>query len=112
MLFRSTAEVRCTVPDNKSHQPQAMLDQLWIFPLLGIAVGVLAGLLGVGGGLILVGALIWLLPLHGIGHDPAMHPALASSMARLVLTPARPDTRREGKEGVRPCIARGSPRKT
>src|SRR3546814_7940665 len=92
-LFRSlqrprTAEVRCTCPDNKSHQPQAMLDQLWIFPLLGIVVGVLAGLLGVGGGLILVGALVWLLPLHGIGHDAAMHAALASSMASIVLTAA------------------------
>src|SRR3546814_212019 len=65
-----------------------MLDQLWIFPLLGIVVGVLAGLLGVGGGLILVGALIWLLPLHGIGHDAAMHAALASSMASIVLTAA------------------------
>ena len=65
-----------------------MLDQLWIFPLLGIVVGVLAGLLGVGGGLILVGALIWLLPLHGIGPDAAMHAALASSMASIVLTAA------------------------
>ncbi|HEY9541760.1 MAG TPA: sulfite exporter TauE/SafE family protein, partial [Luteimonas sp.] len=65
-----------------------MLDQLWIFPLLGIVVGVLAGLLGVGGGLILVGALVWLLPLHGIGHDAAMHAALASSMASIVLTAA------------------------
>ncbi len=44
-----------------------MLDQPWIFPLLGIVVGVLAGLLGVGGGLILVGGLVWLLPLHGVG---------------------------------------------
>src|SRR3546814_5945829 len=56
--------------------------------LLGFVVGVLAGLLGVGGGLILVGALIWLLPLHGIGHDAAMHAALASSMARIVFTAA------------------------
>lgn len=65
-----------------------MLDQLWIFPLLGAVAGVLAGLLGVGGGLILVGALVWLLPLHGIGPDAAMHAALASSMASIVLTAA------------------------
>src|SRR3546814_13074449 len=65
-----------------------MLDQLWIFPLLGIVVGVLAGLLGVGGGLTLVGALIWPLPLHGIGHDAAMHAALASPMSRILLTAA------------------------
>src|SRR3546814_11298865 len=78
----------------------AMLDQLWIFPLLGIVVGVLAGLLGVGGGLILVGALIWLLPLHGIGHDAAMHAALASS---------RSEERRVGKECVSTCRSRWSP---
>lgn len=65
-----------------------MLDQLWIFPILGAIAGVLAGLLGVGGGLILVGALVWLLPLHGIGPDAAMHAALASSMASIVLTAA------------------------
>jgi uncharacterized membrane protein YfcA len=65
-----------------------MLTEFWIFPLLGIVAGVLAGLLGVGGGLVLVAALVWLLPLHGIGHDAAMHAALASSMASIVLTAA------------------------
>ena len=34
-----------------------------LFPLLGVVAGVLAGLLGVGGGLVLVAALAWLLPL-------------------------------------------------
>jgi len=65
-----------------------MLDQFWIFPLLGAVVGVLAGLLGVGGGLVLVAALAWLLPLHGIDRDAAMHAALASSMASIVFTAA------------------------
>ncbi|GAA3926012.1 sulfite exporter TauE/SafE family protein [Luteimonas lutimaris] len=65
-----------------------MLDQFWIFPLLGAVAGVLAGLLGIGGGLILVAALAWLLPLHGIDRDAAMHAALASSMASIVFTAA------------------------
>jgi uncharacterized membrane protein YfcA len=65
-----------------------MLDGFWIFPLLGVVAGVLAGLLGVGGGLVLVAALAWLLPLHGIDHGVAMHAALASSMASIVLTAA------------------------
>ncbi|CAN5587868.1 sulfite exporter TauE/SafE family protein [soil metagenome] len=57
-----------------------------MFPLLGIAAGLLAGLLGVGGGLVLVAALAWLLPLHGIPPQAAMHAALASSLASIVLT--------------------------
>jgi uncharacterized membrane protein YfcA len=65
-----------------------MLEGLWVFALLGVMAGLLAGLLGVGGGLILVAALVWLLPLHGIGHDAVMHAALASSMASIVLTAA------------------------
>ena len=65
-----------------------MLDEFWIFPVLGVVAGLLAGLLGVGGGLVLVAALVWLLPLHGISHDAAMHAALASSMASIVLTAA------------------------
>lgn len=59
-----------------------------MFPLLGVVVGVSAGLLGIGGGLILVGALTWLLPLHGIPKEAAMHAALATSLASIVLTAA------------------------
>lgn len=59
-----------------------------LFPLLGIAAGILAGLLGVGGGLVLVAALAWLLPWFGIPQEAAMHAALASSLASIVLTAA------------------------
>ncbi|MFT3755423.1 MAG: sulfite exporter TauE/SafE family protein [Pseudoxanthomonas sp.] len=64
------------------------LDGIWIFPLLGVIAGILAGLLGVGGGLVLVGALAWLLPLYGVPKEAAMHVALASSLASIVLTAA------------------------
>lgn len=60
----------------------------WLYPLLGAGAGVLAGLLGIGGGLVLVAALAWLLPLQGVPADAAMHAALASSMASIVLTAA------------------------
>ncbi|MDX1550549.1 MAG: sulfite exporter TauE/SafE family protein, partial [Lysobacter spongiicola] len=59
-----------------------------LFPLLGVVAGVLAGLLGVGGGLVLVAALAWLLPLMGVPPEAAMHAALASSLASIVLTAA------------------------
>jgi len=59
-----------------------------LFPLLGIVAGILAGLLGIGGGLVLVAALAWLLPLFGVPQDAAMHAALASSLASIVLTAA------------------------
>jgi len=64
------------------------LDGIWIFPLLGAVAGVLAGLLGIGGGVILVPALAWLLPLHGVPKEAALHAALASSLASIVVTAA------------------------
>ena len=65
-----------------------MLASLLIFLGLGVVAGVLAGLLGVGGGLVLVAALAWLLPTMGVPHEAAMHAALASSLASIVLTAA------------------------
>ena len=63
-----------------------MIDGFWLFPLLGLVAGVLAGLLGIGGGLVLVAALAWLLPLQGVAPALAMHAALATSMASIVFT--------------------------
>ena len=65
-----------------------MIEGWWMFPLLGVVAGVLAGLLGIGGGLVLVAALAWFLPLHGVPQDTAMHAALATSMASIVFTAA------------------------
>src|SRR5688500_9878989 len=44
----------------------AMLVSLLMFLTLGAIAGVLAGLLGVGGGLVLVAALAWMLPGVGV----------------------------------------------
>ncbi|MDQ3268758.1 MAG: sulfite exporter TauE/SafE family protein [Pseudomonadota bacterium] len=65
-----------------------MVAALMMFLALGAVAGVLAGLLGVGGGLVLVAALAWLLPGLGIPQEAAMHAALASSLASIVLTAA------------------------
>ena len=65
-----------------------MMLALLAYLLLGACAGVLAGLLGIGGGLVLVAALAWLLPQQGVPAEAAMHAALASSMASIVLTAA------------------------
>ena len=59
-----------------------------VYLALGACAGILAGLLGIGGGLVLVAALAWLLPRHGVPGDAAMHVALASSLGSIVLTAA------------------------
>lgn len=53
---------------------------------LGAVAGLLAGLLGVGGGLVIVATLVWLLPAQGIPEAHVMHVALATSLASIVLT--------------------------
>ncbi|SJN53877.1 hypothetical protein VR7878_00528 [Vibrio ruber DSM 16370] len=54
--------------------------------VLGAFVGVMAGLLGIGGGLIIVPALLFLFPHIGIGSDIAMQVALATSLSCIILT--------------------------
>lgn len=56
------------------------------FLILGSVVGVLAGLLGIGGGLVVVPALLWLLPAAGISTNLVMHIALATSLTTIILT--------------------------
>lgn len=73
---------------------------LIMFLALGAVAGVLAGLLGVGGGLVLVAALAWLLPTLGIPREAAMHAALATSLASIVLTSAASARAHAGRGGV------------
>ncbi|WP_251358730.1 sulfite exporter TauE/SafE family protein [Kangiella sp. TOML190] len=62
----------------------------WHFIILLIALGlfngILAGLLGIGGGLVIVPAMIWLLPTIGVPAEHLMHMALATSMATICFT--------------------------
>ena len=79
----------CTASAITFKEPHPVSPLMYLlFPLLGLVAGILAGLLGVGGGLVLVAALAWLLPLFGVPPEVAMHAALASSLASIVLTAA------------------------
>lgn len=62
------------------------LELLVSFMLLGAFVGVMAGLLGIGGGLIVVPALLFLLPAAGIDANISMQIALATSLATIIAT--------------------------
>ncbi|MFC3130877.1 sulfite exporter TauE/SafE family protein [Coralloluteibacterium stylophorae] len=57
-----------------------------VFLVLGLAAGVFAGLLGIGGGLVLVAALAALLPHLGVPPEAAMHAALATALATVMFT--------------------------
>jgi uncharacterized membrane protein YfcA len=57
-----------------------------LYPLAGIFAGLLAGLLGVGGGLVLVPILVFLLPHQGVNENTVMPMALATSLASIFLT--------------------------
>nr|WP_267869055.1 sulfite exporter TauE/SafE family protein [Shewanella electrodiphila] len=54
--------------------------------VLGGFVGFMAGLLGIGGGLIIVPALIYLLPWVGVESSQLTHVAIATSLASIILT--------------------------
>ncbi len=52
-----------------------------LLPLTGLVAGFLAGLLGIGGGVIMVPLLFYLFPALGFSHEVAVHMALGTSLA-------------------------------
>jgi len=63
-----------------------MLATLAIYCLIGSVVGVLAGLLGVGGGLVIVPVLVFSFGSQGILEEVIMHLALGTSLASIMFT--------------------------
>ena len=63
-----------------------LLSILLIYLLMGTVAGVLAGLLGIGGGAVLVPGLLAVFALQGIDAPAMVHQAIATSLACVVFT--------------------------
>ncbi|MES9962549.1 MAG: sulfite exporter TauE/SafE family protein [Candidatus Sedimenticola sp. 20ELBAFRAG] len=57
-----------------------------IYLLVGSIAGLFAGLLGVGGGLIIVPALVWVFSSNGFSQEVIVHLAVGTSLATIVVT--------------------------
>lgn len=63
-----------------------MLLQIGLYLAVGAVAGVLAGLMGIGGGLIIVPMLVFCFSLQGVAHEHIMHLALGTSLASIIFT--------------------------
>jgi len=58
----------------------------WAYLAIGVAVGFLAGLFGIGGGMVMVPMLVFVFTAKGFPAEHMMHLSLATSMATIVFT--------------------------
>ncbi|WP_435628664.1 sulfite exporter TauE/SafE family protein [Candidatus Ferrigenium straubiae] len=75
--------------------------------LLGAFVGFFAGLLGIGGGLVLVPVLSWLFEAQHLGGEQGMHLALGTSMAAILYTAATSAYTHHAHGAVNMAVVRG-----
>ena len=83
----------------------------WIGYLgVGAVAGVLAGLLGVGGGLVIVPVLLWLFRGQGIDEAIVLHLAIGTSLGTIVATSLSSIRAHHGRGSVRwPLVVRLAP---
>lgn len=63
-----------------------MLTFFMIYMLSGILIGFFSGLLGIGGGIITIPLLVFLLPYQSVPKEMAMHVAISTSLAIVLVT--------------------------
>lgn len=63
-----------------------LIQTLVFYLVLGGITGVIAGLLGVGGGAVIVPALVWLFHLQNLPETTLMHMAIGTSLATIIVT--------------------------
>ncbi|MFB6348092.1 sulfite exporter TauE/SafE family protein [Moraxella sp. ZJ142] len=73
---------------------------LW-FVLAGLVAGLCAGLFGVGGGMIIVPALIWILSYYGMSGEIVPHVAVGTALATIILTSISSMSAHHQRGGVR-----------
>jgi len=62
------------------------VDWWWAYLAIGLAVGFLAGLLGIGGGMVMVPMLVFVFTVKGFPVEHMMHLALATALATIAFT--------------------------
>ncbi len=77
-----------TVHDARGHGSRQVFSLILMLLMLGCLAGLLAGLLGIGGGLVIVPAMSWFLLDQGIAVDTAISISVATSLASMLLTSA------------------------
>lgn len=77
------------------------MDLLLIFLVIGMAAGLLTGLFGIGGGLVLVPALVWMLSRHDVASDTVMQMAVGTSLAVIAVTSISSTCAHHARGGVR-----------
>eukprot|EP01032_Pedospumella_encystans_P017069 gene17069-19459_t len=97
------ADTFFTPPPHMIIEP-VLLAQLSV---LGLCTGFLAGLLGIGGGLIMVPVITYLLGQRGVSPDLAVKMAIATSMATIIFTSVSSVRAHHQKKAVRWDLVKG-----
>jgi len=82
------------------------VDWWWAYLGIGVAVGFLAGLLGIGGGMVMVPMLFFVFSAKGFAAEHLMHFALATGLATIVFTSASSVLAHHRHQGVDWHVAR------